>query len=109
MNKKITTAMLLVLIQSSIYSAQHEEEDSDWMSVTCGKDGKLQIEEDGVSKQPTQDQATNTGGQPTDQEAPAGCCAVVADLLEKGLKVLKNQAYGKPPFPPDETINAKNK
>ncbi|NBP03721.1 MAG: hypothetical protein EBU90_27210 [Proteobacteria bacterium] len=109
MNKKITTAMLLVLIQSSIYSALPEE-DSDWMQVKHGAGGQLEVTEV-RAQQPTHDQATSTVSDQVKgpEDFQLGCCAAVADLLKKGLKFLEKQAYGELPFAPDEKTDAKNK
>lgn len=110
MNKKITAAMLLVLIQSSIYSAQPEE-DLDWMQVERAADGELEVTEV-TACQPTQDKGTSTvSDQPKgSEEFSAGFCAVVAHLLEEGLTFLKDQAYGNHPFgQQDPASTEKNK
>lgn len=110
MNKKITAAMLLVLIQSSIYSAQPEE-DLDWMQVERAAGGELKVTKV-TACQPTQDTATSiVSDQPKgSEEFSAGFCAVVANLLEEGLTFLKDQAYGKTPFgQQDPASTEKNK
>jgi hypothetical protein len=110
MNKKITAAMLLVLIQSSIYSAQPQE-DLDWMQVERAPGGELKVTKV-TACQPTQDTAISiVSDQPeSSEESPVGCCAVVVNLLEKVLELVKDQAYGDNPFgKPDPQTTAKNK
>ena len=97
--------MLLVLIQSSMYSAAKHD---DWMQIGHGAGGELEVTQVEPS---THDQATSTvSDQPKGpEEFQPGFCAVVARLLEEGFAFLKDQAYGNPPFTSDKTTDAKNK
>lgn len=110
MSKRITVAMLLVLIQISIYSGQPEKDDG-WMQVERTAGGELRLREV-TERQPTQHTATSTvSDQPKgSEEFSAGFCAVVANLLEGGLAFLKDQAYGKKPFGQQDPVSIeKNK
>jgi len=113
MSKRITVAMLLLLMQSMVYSAalQNPEGDSrennDWMFVKYVAGGRLEVREVSAS-QPTPSIVSNQPEGP--EEFSPGFCAVVADLLEKGLAFLKDQAYGKKPFgQQDPASREKNK
>lgn len=98
MNKKITIAMLLLLMQTVMYSGQTLEGE-DWMAVERTHDGELRLRVVQAA-QPTQNEEPSTAvcNQENLQEGPEGICAAVTHLLEVGLKFLGDQAYGKAPF-----------
>lgn len=132
MNKKITIAMLLVLMQTLMYSAQvpegegcevddwmaveaqfSEGEGNDWMAVKPAPGSNLRLRSVQAS-QPTQDTETTStticNQENLEEGSAAGFCAVVANLLEAGFGFLKNQAYEKPPFvQQDQASREKNK
>lgn len=110
MNKKITIAMLLLLMQTVMYSAQTPEPEGG------GNDWEILDEQGNQVMQPAPtDQARfailssqTNANEP--EGASAGCCAAVTGFLNKALEFFKDQAYGNHPFgKPDSQIIEKNK
>lgn len=106
MNKKITIAMLLLLMQTVMYSGQTLEGE-DWQILDEQGNQVMQPAPTDQTRSAILSSQTNAN---KPEEASAGCCAAVTGLLNKALEFFKDQAYGNHPFgKPDSQIIEKNK
>jgi hypothetical protein len=111
MSKKITVAMLLLLMQCVVYSSQPSGPDSDnegWISLALASGQRPGRAPEIIEQEWQRDQATSTDDRL--EEAPSGCFAVVAGIVGQCFDFLKDQAYGNHPFgQQDPASTEKNK
>lgn len=104
MNKKITIAMLLLLMQTVMYSGQTLEGE-DWQILDKQGNQVMQPAPTDQTRSAILSSQTNAN---EPEEASAACCAAVAGLVIQALQFFRDQAYGQnQPFAPQQTETTK--